>query len=62
MKQSSKSEIETKQFLDNVTTRILSNNPTKLCEKELSEEDLYKALKSIFNNKSENDGLTKEFY
>ena len=62
MKQSSKSEIETKQFLDNVTTRILSNNPTKLCEKELSEEDLYKALKSIFNNKSENDDLTKEFY
>lgn len=62
-KQASKSEIETKQFLDNVAARILSNEQIKLCKKELIEEDLYEVLKSISNNKPpRNDGLTKELY
>ena len=41
----------------------LNNDQINLCEKDLSETDLYNAMKNIKNNKSSgNDGLTKEFY
>ena len=53
----SKSGIKTKLFLDNATTLILSNKKINFCKKELSEEELYKAMKSMSNNKS-----PKEFY
>lgn len=34
----------------------------ELCEKEITEYDLYSAMKSMTNNKSPgSDGLTKEF-
>ena len=34
-----------------------------VCKKDLSETDLYNAMKNMQNNKSPgNDGLTKEFY
>ena len=39
------------------------HNPPKKYEEVITEEELLKALKKIFNNKSsENDGLTKECY
>ena len=46
-----------KLFLDNATTPILSNKKINFCKKELSEEDLYKVMKSMSNNK-----FPKEFY
>ena len=62
-KHSSKSELDNQQFFDNVTASILSNDQINLCDKELSKEYFYKAMKSMSNNKSPgNDGLTKEFY
>ena len=42
---------------------ISQQRPNKLCEKDLSETDLYNAMKNIQNNKSPGyDGLTKELY
>ena len=41
----------------------LSTDQINLCDKEISKEDLCKAMESISNNKSPgNDGLNKEFY
>ena len=41
----------------------LSDNDCLLCEDELSESELYDALKSMPNSKSPgNNGLTKEFF
>ena len=41
----------------------LSDNDCSLCEGELSESELYHALKNMPNNKFPgNDGLTKEFF
>ena len=55
------SEIE--KFLCGITTPSLNNDQINLCEKDLSETDLYNAMKNMQNNKSPgNDGLTKEFY
>ena len=46
-----------------ITTPSLNNDQINLCEKDLSETDLYNAMKNMQNNKSPgNDGLTKEFY
>ena len=58
MKQLSKSGIKSKLLLDNATTPILSNKKISFCKKDLSEDDLYKAMKSMSNTESpENDGL-----
>ena len=46
-KQSAKFEIEIKLFLDNVMTLILYNKQINLCKKELSKENLYKAIKYV---------------
>ena len=55
------SEIEI--FLCTVTTPHLNNDQINFCEKDLSETDLYNAMKNMQNNKSpRNDELTKEFY
>ena len=60
--QSFKNVREIEKFLCGITTP-LNNNQINLCEKDLSETDLYNAMKIIQNNKSSgNDGLTKEFY
>ena len=41
----------------------LQSSKTKSCEKEITESDLYNAIKSMVNNKSPgNDGLTTGFY
>ena len=41
----------------------LQSSKTKSCEKEITESDLYNAIKSVVNNKSPgNDGLTTGFY
>ena len=50
-------------FLDRVEARKLSDTQIKHFEKEITEPDLYSAMKSMVNNKSPgNDGPTKEFY
>ena len=55
------SEIE--NFLCGITTPSFNNGQINLCKKDLSETDLYNAMKNMQNNKSPgNDGLTKEFY
>ena len=54
---------EIELFLCGITTPSLNNDQINLCEKDLSETDLYNAMKNMQNNKSPgNDGLTKEFY
>ena len=41
----------------------MTNEQRKLCEGELTENEIFDALTGIDNNKSPgNDGLTKEFY
>ena len=46
-----------------ITTPSLNNDQINLCEKDLSEINLYNGMKNIQKNKSPgNDGLTKEFY
>ena len=51
------------KFLCGITTQSLNNDRINLCEKDLSETDLYNAMENMQNNKSPgNDGLTKEFY
>ena len=50
-------------FLDSLQISKLSDNDCLLCEGELTESELYDALKNMPNNKSPgNDGLTKEFF
>ena len=54
---------EQTNFLDTLQIPKLSDNDCLLCEGELSESELYDALKNMPNNKSPgNDGLTKEFF
>ena len=57
-----KSETEINTFLDGIEAPKLCDTPIELCEKEITEYDLYSAMKSMTNNKSPgSDGLTKEF-
>ena len=54
---------EQTNFLDTLQIPKLSDNDCLLCEGELSESELYDALKNMPNNKSpRNDGLIKEFF
>ena len=54
---------EQTNFLDTLQIPKLSDNDCLLLEGELSESELYDALKNMPNNKSPgNDGLTKEFF
>ena len=51
------------QFLEVIELPKISNDQFLICEKEISENDLFLLLKGMENNKSPgNDGLTKEFY
>ena len=51
-----------KSFLSHKYSK-LSEDKAKLCDKELTEKDLYGSLKSKQNDKSPgNNGLTKEIY
>ena len=50
-------------FLNKVFVPKLNYEHARICEGDLNELELLKALKSMQNNKSPgNDGLTKEFY
>ena len=61
--QSFKNVSEIEKFLCDITTPSLNKDQINLCKKDLSEPDLYNAMKNMQNNKSPgNDGLTKEFY
>ena len=54
---------EIKKFLCSITTSSLNNDQINIFKKDLSETDLYNAMKNMQNNKSRrNDGLTKDFY
>ena len=54
---------EQTNFLDTLQIPKLSENDCLLCEGELTEAELYDALKNMPNNKSPgNDRLTKEFF
>ena len=51
------------QFLEVIELPKISNDQLLICEKEISENDLFLSLKGMENNKSPgNNGLTKEFY
>ena len=51
------------RFLNEVSVPKLNYEDTRICECDVNELELLKALKSMQNNKSPgNDGLTKEFY
>ena len=51
------------QFLEVIELPKISNDQLLICEKEISENDLFLSLKGMENNKSPgNDGFTKEFY
>ena len=51
-----------KSFLNEVFVPKLNYEDVRICEGDLNELELLKALKSMQNNKSPgNDGLTKEF-
>ena len=50
-------------YLDNIQLPKLTNEQTLSCEGIVSEDEVFKSLKSMDNNKSPgNDGLSKEFY
>ena len=50
-------------YLDNIPLPKLTNEQTLSCEGIISEDEVFKSLKSMDNNKSPgNDGLSKEFY
>ena len=54
---------EQTNFLDTLQIPKLSDDECLLCEGELTENELYNALKNMPNNKSPgNDRLTKEFF
>ena len=54
-----KNVYEIVKFLCGITTQSLNNDQINLCEKDLSETDLYDAMRNMQNNKSPgNDGLT----
>ena len=50
--QSSKNVSEIENFLCAIATLSLINNQMNLCKKNLSETDLYDAMKNMQNNKS----------
>ena len=61
--QSFKNVSEIENFLCGIVTPSLNNGQINLSKKDLSETDLYNAMKNMQNNKSPgSDGLTKEFY
>ena len=50
-------------YLENIPLPKLTNKQTLSCEGIISEDGVFKSLKSVANNKSlGNDGLSKEFY
>ena len=50
-------------FLNDLSIPPLSETQKQICEKELTEKDIYESMISFGNNKSPgNDGLTKQFY
>ena len=52
-----------KRFLNEVSVSKLNYEDVRVCEAELNELEMLKALKSMQNNKyPRNDWLTKEFY
>ena len=60
---SSNTSEDCESFLNEVSVPKLSYEDARICEGDLNELELLKALKSMQNNKSPgNDGLTKEFY
>ena len=62
-KRGQKTTAEIKDFLNVIDASKLSEDQVKLWENDLTENDLYKSLRSMPNNKSPgSDGLTKEFY
>ena len=49
-------------YLDNIPLPKLTNEQTLSCEGIISEDEVFKSLKSMYNNKSPgNDGRSKEF-
>ena len=60
-KREQKTTAEIKDFLNVIDVPKLSENQVKLCEEDLTKNDLYKSLRSMQNAKSPgNDGLAKE--
>ena len=58
---STKTENECQQYLKDIPK--LHENDKQSCEREITKNECWDALKSMGNNKSPgNDGLTKEFY
>ena len=58
-----KTKHEFNEFLRDISLPTLSKEQKKVCDKEISQQEVVLALKSFSNNKSTgNDGLTKEFY
>ena len=53
----------TNNFLNTVSNfpQLFTGQSLK-CEKSVTEKELFEALKSMPNDKSRNDGLTKEFF
>ena len=50
-------------YLEHIPLPKLTNKKTLNCEGIISEDEVFKSLKSMENNKSsENDGLSTEFY
>ena len=49
-------------FLDNISLPVINNDFFNLCENDLTEDELLISLKSMQNNKTPGDGLTKESY
>ena len=50
-------------YLNRTEIPKLTQDQSQKCEREITEEELLKALKKMPNNKSPgNDGITKEFY
>ena len=61
-KREQKAAGEIKSFLNQINIPRLSEDKAKLCEKDLTEKDLFDSLKSIQNDRTPgNDGLTKNF-
>ena len=54
---------KTEAYLELIPLPKLTNEQTLSCEGIISEDEVFKSLKSMENNKSPgNDGLSKEFY
>ena len=60
---STKTENECQQYLKDIPAPKLHENDKQSCEREITKNECWDALKSMGNNKSPGiDGLTKEFY